>query len=415
MKALLLATLMLTLVCLAFCIPATARNGRSTQLPSRNRGVKISGDSEKATAKSALQNPGGEPVGDVTESGSNSTISNVAEVIRRSRRVEEKSRPRGKRRIEGTIIPTATTTTITTAVTPQVAESSKTPESDFVFENDKAIQQGNEEELVSETTEPLEIEDPKNVTTENAVTTNNVDTKERTSETMPVTTKKQDSERNVLKPSYVHECHRHWPYFNDYHQIPPEYSMPQMEVPPHGPPVTSWDFNDPYNFYPSSQLEGRLPWSPFQEQPYETPYYSMWPEEEQFNEMEPYWWDNEMSTNEGRCCSKKKTKAATTTTTSTTTTVATTTPSPVVTETTAATTTTPVPTTTAATSKPTIAAPIAKSNSTWLGIEDLLEAYKSDLMNNADASSRKQLSKMFHEIIQNYEPLLNDTVNKKME
>ncbi|KAL5963494.1 hypothetical protein TSMEX_008743 [Taenia solium] len=406
MKALLLATLMLTLVCLAFCIPATARNGRSTQLPSRNRGVKISGDPEKAAAKSALQNLEREPVGNVTESGSNSTISNVAEIIRRSRRIEEKSRPRGKRRIEGTIIPTATITTITTAATPQVA--------DFVFENDKKIQQANEEELVSETTKPPEIEDPKNVTTENAVTTNKVDTNEKTSETMPVTTKNQDSEMNVLKPSRVHGCHRHWPYFNDYHQIPPEYSMPQMEVTPYGPPVASWNFNDPYSFGPSSQLEERLPWSQFQEQPYETPYYSMWPEEEQFNEMEPYWWYNGMSTNEGRCHSKKKIKAPTTTTTSTTTTVATTTPSPVATETTA-TTTIPVPTTTAATSKATIAAPIAKSNSTWLGIEDLLEAYKSDLMNNADASSRKQLSKMFHEIIQNYEPLLNDTVNKKME
>lgn len=411
MKALKLVTLMLTLVSLTFCIPATARNGRSTQLPIRMRGVKLSGEPEKAAAKTVPQNPGRELGGDTTESGSNSTNLNVAESVRRSRRIEEKSRPRGRKRIEGNTIPT-TTTPITTTATLKAAEPSKTPESDFVFENDNTVQQANAEESVNETTKPPEIEDPKNVTTESAVTTSKVDVMERTSETKPVTSKKQDLDKNVLTSSRFHGCHQHWPNFNDYHQIPPEYFMPQMEVPQHGPPMASWNFNEPYTFYPSPLPEGTLPWSPFQEQPYETPYYPMWPEEEQFYQVEPYWWDNEMNANERRCHGKKKVRTTTTTTTtSTTTTAATTTPSPVATEPT----TTPIPTATTAATKATIAMPIPKSNSTWMGIEDLLEAYKSDLLNDADASSRKQLSKMFHEIIQNYEPLLNATVSKKME
>ncbi|KAL5103747.1 hypothetical protein TcWFU_007175 [Taenia crassiceps] len=410
MKTLLLATLMLTLVGLAFCIPATARNGRSTQLPSRNRGGKISGESDKAVAKSVLQNPGREPVGDVSEFESNSTNPNVVESLKRSRRIEEKSRPRGKKRIEGTTTPaTIAAITMTTAAMPQAAELSKTSESDFVFENDKTFQQENEEKSVDVATKPPVIENLENTTTESAVTTTKVDVIERTSKTEPATSKKQDSGESVLKPSRACGCYRRWPSHDDYHQIPPEYSVPQIGVPQYEPPITSWNFNGPYDFYPSPPSVERPPWNPFQEQPYETPYYPPWPEEEQFYEMEPYWGNNRMHTNEGRCHSKKSV-----------TTPSTTTPSPIVTETTTATTTTttPVQPTTAAAAaatKPAITTPIPKSSSTWLGIENLLEAYKSDLMNDADASSRKQLSKMFHEIIQNYEPLVNSTVDKKME
>ncbi|EUB56503.1 hypothetical protein ECG_08064 [Echinococcus granulosus] len=418
MKALLLAALTLTLVSLAFCIPAAARNGRSTQASSRSRGVKIAGESEKAVVKNGLQNSEREPVRYLIESpsvGIISTNQNATDGVRKSRKSEEKSRSRGKkRRTEGTVSPTTTTTTT------QATESTETSESDFVFENDKTVQHVDEEEPVDESTKPPQIGDSKDVTTESAVTTNKVNTVEVTSQSKPVTSKKQEFDENVPEPAFVDGYHEYWPQFNDFQESLPDYSMPQMEALQYEPPLASWNFNELHNFYPLPLLEESLPWSPFRDQLYETPDYSMWSEEEQFYEIEPYWWNGEVSTNEGKCNSKTKKKTATTTTTTSTTTTrvtttaATTTSSSVVTEPTTTATTFPTTTTTTAAETTTVT-PIPNPSSTWQGIEDLLETYKLDVTNDADASSRGQLTKLFHEILQQYEPLLNGSGNKKAE
>ncbi|CDS36947.1 expressed conserved protein [Echinococcus multilocularis] len=413
MKALLLAALTLTLVSLAFCIPAAARNGRSTQASSRSRGVKIAGELEKAVVKNELQNSEREPVRYLIESpsiGIISTNQNATDGVRKSRKSEEKSRSRGKkRRTEGTVSPTTTITT-----TPQATESTDTSKSDFVFENDKTVQHVDEEEHVDESTKPPQIGDSKDVTTESAVTTNKVNAVKETSQRKPVTSKKQEFDENVPKPAFVDGYHEYWPQFNDFQESLPDYSMPQMEALQCEPPLASWNFNELHNFYPLPLLEESLPWSSFRDQLYETPDYSMWSEEEQFYEIEPYWWNGEMSNRK----TKKKTATTTTTTSTTTTrvktTAATTTPSPVVTEPTTTATTFPITTTTTAAETTTVT-PIPNPSSTWQGIEDLLEKYKLDMTNDADASSRGQLTKLFHEILQQYEPLLNGPGNKKAE
>ncbi|VDM32249.1 unnamed protein product [Hydatigera taeniaeformis] len=368
MKALVLGALVLVLVTVAFCIPATGKNGKFTQHPTRSRGVKTSGESERTALGNELQNsgPGSEPGGD-------STNQNANDSGRRGRKSEEKNRPRGRKRTEGTTASTTPATTITTSTAiPQIAESSKTPEPDFVFDNYKTIQEVDDAESINATTKSVS-EESKNTKAGIAVTTDKMDSMEGKNKNKAPISKKQSSDKNAAKSSGLHEYHQSRPYLDYYQEVPPEYLMPQMEEFPYEPQSTSWNIYG-HNFYPSSPMGGSPHWSPLQDQLYETLYNPMWPEEEQFYDMGPYWWDNMVQINKESCCSKKNKKKTTTTTVatvSTTTTAPTTTSSSVATELVA--TSLPTTTTTAAAAiMDTTATTISNTNSTWKRIEGLL-------------------------------------------